>query len=55
MQGATYSLNVQINEDSDSGEWQDWLVNEGCDQESGLAESEESECRKSALGLAPQW
>jgi RNA polymerase sigma-32 factor len=46
------SLNVSVNEDDDSVEWQDRLVEEGSDQESHLAESEEYETRRTALGLA---
>ena len=46
------SLNVQMREDSGSDEWQDWLVDGSSDQESQLAESEESENRKKALGEA---
>ena len=46
------SLNVSVNEDDDSVEWQDRLVEEGSDQESHLAESEEYEARRTALGLA---
>jgi RNA polymerase sigma-32 factor len=46
------SLNVSVNEDDDSVEWQDRLVEEGSDQESRLAESEEYETRRRALGLA---
>jgi RNA polymerase sigma-32 factor len=46
------SLNVPLNEDNDSLEWQDRLVDEASDQESHLAESEESEIRRKALGLA---
>ena len=46
------SLNVSVNEDDDSVEWQDRLVEEGSDQESRLAESEEYETRRTALGLA---
>ena len=37
------SLNVPLNEEDDSVEWQDRLVDEGSDQELRLAESEESE------------
>src|SRR5262249_18092159 len=41
--GGDVSLNAQMREDADSGEWQDWLVDEGSsDQESQLAESEET-------------
>jgi len=46
------SLNVSVNEDDDSVEWQDRLVEEGSDQESHLAEIEEYETRRTALGLA---
>src|SRR6187402_3729960 len=41
--GGDVSLNAPIREDGDSGEWQDWLVDEVSDQETRLAESEESE------------
>jgi RNA polymerase sigma-32 factor len=46
------SLNAPLNEDEGSVEWQDRLVEEGFDQESHLADSEEYEARKAALGLA---
>src|SRR6516162_11417532 len=46
------SLNAQMREDSGSDEWQDWLVDGSSDQESQLAESEQSENRKKALGEA---
>jgi RNA polymerase sigma-32 factor len=46
------SLNVPLNEADDSVEWQDRLVEEGFDQESHLAESEESEIRQRALRVA---
>jgi RNA polymerase sigma-32 factor len=46
------SLNAQMRDDSGSGEWQDWLVDGSSDQESQLAESEQSENRKKALGEA---
>jgi RNA polymerase sigma-32 factor len=46
------SLNAAIREDGDSGEWQDWLVDESSDQESRLVESEEADNRKKALGDA---
>ena len=45
--GGIASLNTPIREDSDSGEWQDWLVDESADQEARFAESEEFDnCRK---------
>jgi RNA polymerase sigma-32 factor len=50
--GGDASLNAPIRTDSESGEWQDWLVDEHLDQESQLAESEEFENRKRALGQA---
>src|SRR5262252_641587 len=50
--GGDVSLNSPIREDGDSGEWQDWLVDEGASQESRLAESEESDNRRKALGEA---
>src|SRR5262249_4956961 len=39
-------------EDGDSGEWQDWLVDDAPSQERGLAESEELDNRRKALGEA---
>jgi RNA polymerase sigma-32 factor len=50
--GGDVSLNSPIREDGDSGEWQDWLVDDSASQESRLAESEESDNRKKALGEA---
>jgi RNA polymerase sigma-32 factor len=50
--GGDVSLNAPIREDGDSGEWQDWLVDDGSDQETRLAESEEADNRKQALGEA---
>ena len=46
------SLNAPIREDSEGGEWQDWLVDERLDQEEQLAESEELDNRRSALAGA---
>jgi RNA polymerase sigma-32 factor len=46
------SLNAPIREEADSGEWQDWLVDEVTDQETRLAESEEADNRRQALGEA---
>src|SRR3954464_1270729 len=40
------SLNAAIREDGDSGEWQDWLVDESPDQETTLAASEEFDNRR---------
>ena len=50
--GGDASLNAPIREDGDSGEWQDWLVDDSVSQESRLAESEQSENRHKALGEA---
>ncbi|HEY8277024.1 MAG TPA: RNA polymerase sigma factor RpoH [Methyloceanibacter sp.] len=43
------SLNAPVRNDAESGEWQDWLVDETMDQETALAESEEKEQRRSML------
>jgi RNA polymerase sigma-32 factor len=43
------SLNAPIREDGDSGEWQDWLVDDASDQEERLAESEQADNRLRAL------
>ena len=46
------SLNAPVRNDSESGEWQDWLVDESMDQETALAESEEKENRRALLNNA---
>ena len=46
------SLNAPIREDGDSGEWQDWLVDDHDSQEKVLAESEEFATRRKALSEA---
>ena len=43
------SLNAPIRADGDSGEWQDWLVDDSATQETTLAESEEFDNRRKAL------
>jgi RNA polymerase sigma-32 factor len=43
------SLNAPIRTDSESGEWQDWLVDDEDSQETRLAENEELENRRTAL------
>ena len=43
------SLNAPTRQEGDSGEWQDWLVDEISDQETRLAESEESDNRRKTL------
>ena len=45
------SLNAPVRIDGD-GEWQDWLVDEGTDQETELAEREELDNRREMLGAA---
>ena len=50
--GGDVSLNAPIREDGDSGEWQDWLVDEVSDQEDRLVADQESDNRKKALGEA---
>jgi RNA polymerase sigma-32 factor len=47
--GGDTSLNAPIREDGDSGEWQDWLVDESASQEANLVASEESDNRRKAL------
>jgi RNA polymerase sigma-32 factor len=46
------SLNAPIREDSDSGEWQDWLVDEGASQETTLAARDEYDHRRKTLASA---
>jgi RNA polymerase sigma-32 factor len=50
--GGDASLNAPIRAENESGEWQDWLVDEHLDQETQLAQSEELDNRKRALGQA---
>jgi RNA polymerase sigma-32 factor len=50
--GGDASLNTPIREDGDSGEWQEWLVDEAPSQERLLADSEELDNRRKALGEA---
>ena len=50
--GGDASLNAPLRADSESGEWQDWLVDEGPDQETKLVESEEMDRRREYLGAA---
>jgi RNA polymerase sigma-32 factor len=46
------SLNAPIREDGDSGEWQDWLMDDRDSQEATLAASEELDNRRAALSDA---
>ena len=50
--GGDVSLDAPIREEDDSGEWQDWLVDEHADQETTLAASEEFDSRRKALASA---
>ena len=50
--GGDASLNAPIRKDGDSGEWQDWLVDESPDQETTLAASEEFDNRRKTLSDA---
>jgi len=51
--GGDVSLNAPIREDGDSGEWQDWLVDDTtASQESRLVEAEQADNRRAALGEA---
>jgi RNA polymerase sigma-32 factor len=50
--GGDASLNAPIRAEAESGEWQDWLVDDAPDQEELLAESEELDRRRSYLSNA---
>jgi len=50
--GGDVSLNALIGDERNSGEWQDSLVDEVTDQETWLAEREEADNRRQALGEA---
>jgi RNA polymerase sigma-32 factor len=50
--GGDASLNSPIREEGDSGEWQDWLVDDTPSQEQVLVENEELDNRRKALGQA---
>jgi RNA polymerase sigma-32 factor len=47
--GGDTSLNAPIREEGDSGEWQDWLVDDAPSQERILVDSEEADNRHKAL------
>jgi RNA polymerase sigma-32 factor len=47
--GGDASLNAPVRADAESGEWQDWLVDDAPDQEQQLAESEELQLRRGLL------
>jgi RNA polymerase sigma-32 factor len=46
------SLNATIRDDGESGEWQDWLVDEGASQETAFAAREEFDNRRKTLASA---
>ena len=50
--GGDVSLNDTIREESDSIEWQDWLVSDSPDQETMLAARQEFDNRRNALSVA---
>ncbi len=50
--GGDTSLNAPVRADSETGEWQDWLVDDAPTQEDQLAESQEFDQRKSYLTSA---
>jgi RNA polymerase sigma-32 factor len=50
--GGDLSLNSPIGEEGEFGEWQDWLVEERASQEAQLAQNEEADNRRKALGEA---
>src|ERR1022692_3292604 len=50
--GGDVSLNSPIREEGDSGEWQDWLVDDSISQENRLAGGGEGRKRRKALGGA---
>ncbi|MAB12517.1 RNA polymerase sigma factor RpoH [Parvibaculum sp.] len=54
MAGPDNSLNAPLRQDSESGEWQDWLVDDAPDQESELGDSEEMNLRREMLATAMQ-
>ncbi len=47
--GGDVSLNAPLREDGDSGEWQDWLVDDTASQESRMVASQEADNRRKAL------
>jgi RNA polymerase sigma-32 factor len=50
--GGDVSLNAPIRNDGDTGEWQDWLVDDRENQETTLTQSEELDNRRRALSDA---
>ena len=52
LSGPDNSLNAPLRQDSESGEWQDWLVDDSADQEATLGEAEEMDLRREMLAAA---
>ncbi|MFN4354663.1 RNA polymerase sigma factor RpoH [Parvibaculum sp.] len=52
MAGPDNSLNAPLRQDSESGEWQDWLVDDTADQEATLGEEQELGLRREMLARA---
>jgi RNA polymerase sigma-32 factor len=50
--GGDVSLNAPIREEGDTGEWQDWLVDDSVSQETRMVANEEADNRRKALGEA---
>ncbi len=50
--GGDTSLNAPVRADAESGEWQDWLVDDAPDQEEQLAERDEMDQRRNFLANA---
>ena len=50
--GGDVSLNAPIREEGDTGEWQDWLVDDSVSQESRMVADQEIDNRRKALGEA---
>jgi len=54
LSGPDNSLNAPLRQDSEGGEWQDWLVDDTADQETTLGDQEELELRHDMLARAMQ-
>ena len=52
LSGPDNSLNAPLRQDSEGGEWQDWLVDDTADQEATLGEAEELDQRREMLAAA---
>ena len=52
MSGPDNSLNAPLRQDSETGEWQDWLVDDTADQETVLGEEQELDQRREMLAAA---